>query len=228
MNSYEVTVQTKVLEDTMTYDGADVLTYKIEYPHFGGERYQRQLSFINTEYFRMAERFQREVRRKLYAQAVAWYKEAQENGYPFFPYDAEVVYELTYNKNCTLSLYFDQYTFTGGAHGSTTRVSDTWNIQTARRRSLQSFFPRGIDARQAVLAEVQKQIKQSIDNGEDIYFDDYEKNTEETFKADQFFLKPEGVVVYFQQYDIAPYSTGIPEFTIPFARGMAAAPRCWR
>ena len=54
----------------------------------------------------------------------------------------------------------------------------------------------------------------------------YEKNVEQYFNPEHFYLKPAGLVVYFQQYEIAPYSSGIPEFTIPYLEEYVLRPQC--
>lgn len=46
------------------------------------------------------------------------YLQAVENGYPVMVYEVIAEFTVTYNQNCALSLYTDQYIFTGGAHGS--------------------------------------------------------------------------------------------------------------
>ena len=48
-------------------------------------------------------------------------------------------------------------------------------------------------------------------------FDDYPELLRSTFQAGNFYLTPEGIVIYYQQYDIAPYSSGITEFLLPFS-----------
>jgi hypothetical protein len=48
----------------------------------------------------------------------------------------------------------------------------------------------------------------------------------ENLKVNNFYLTKEGVVIYFQQYDIAPYSSGLPTFVIPYGPGGAVTPRC--
>ncbi|HWQ73960.1 MAG TPA: RsiV family protein, partial [Syntrophomonas sp.] len=46
----------------------------------------------------------------------------------------------------------------------------------------------------------------------------YEELVEQTFDVNNFYCTPQGVVVYFQQYDIAPYASGIREFLLPYNR----------
>lgn len=50
------------------------------------------------------------------------------------------------------------------------------------------------------------------------YYEDYPALLYSAFHADSFFLTQDGVVIYYQQYDIAPYGAGIPEFLIPFSQ----------
>lgn len=49
-----------------------------------------------------------------------------------------------------------------------------------------------------------------------VYFDDYRKLIAQYFNEEQYYLTPQGVAIYYQQYEIAPYSTGIVVFTVPY------------
>ena len=66
-----------------------------------------------------------------------------------------------------------------------------------------------------ILREINQQIRIQIDNGTNQYFDNYCKLVLDNFKFNQFYLTPNDIVIFFQQYDIAPYSSGIPTFFIP-------------
>jgi hypothetical protein len=59
-----------------------------------------------------------------------------------------------------------------------------------------------------------------------MYFDNYEQLVSTNFKANNFYLSREGLVIYYQQYDIAPYAAGIPTFVIPYGPGGAKQPGC--
>ena len=63
-----------------------------------------------------------------------------------------------------------------------------------------------------VLNPTQEQMKTSPS----MYFDDYATLLRGNFNIKGFYLKPEGIVIYYQQYDIAPYVSGLPEFLFPF------------
>jgi Protein of unknown function (DUF3298). len=162
---------------------------------------------------------------KLYQMAVEEYEYSVAQGFPVRVYEAYTDFKVTYNQNCVLSLYFDEYEYTGGAHGNTTRYSDTWDLKREKELRLADFISVPGDYREYIVNEVKEQIKREMDKGNDIYFEDYAKLAEENFNVNNFYLIKEGIVVYFQQYDIAPYSSGIREFLLPFS-SVVKEPEC--
>ena len=64
--------------------------------------------------------------------------------------------------------------------------------------------------RKARLDEVQEVAQVCADA-----FEDYPYLLRNKFNQNHFFLRPGYIVIYYQQYEIAPYATGIPEFSIP-------------
>ncbi len=67
------------------------------------------------------------------------------------------------------------------------------------------------------------QIEAQNAAGTGAYFDNYRELVPQTFNPAQFYLTPEGLTVYFQQYDIAPYASGfhVPS-AVPANRGSPA------
>lgn len=207
-----------VLEDILYYENTPLLNYRINYPHFEPEGIIR----INRYYAAKAQEFMKYSRDVLFKQAAGQYQYAKMNHYPVMAYEAIMVYNVTYNSDRILSVYYEQYTYTGGAHGSTVRFSDTWDVSAGKRMELKDFFPAGTDYRRGILAEINRQIaEQSVEsgrNGGGNYFDTYRQDTADHFKDTDFYVVPEGLMIYFQQYDIAPYSSGIPQFLIAFGQ----------
>ncbi len=217
MRICNVSVENRSFKEELTHKEEVVLRFYGDYPQFAAECFPKPVAFLNTFYQGKARAFEQYCRRRLFPQAADALEAAQENNYPFRMYEAVLAYELTYNQNCAVSLYFDRYEYTGGAHGSTLRTSDSWDLRRARRITLPDLI-RSPDVRAFVVAEVNRQIKEQIAAGNDVYFEDYESLTLEHFNPESFYLTPDGVAVYYQQYDIAPYSTGIPVFVIPYSR----------
>lgn len=217
MNNGSFTVEKVVIEETMDYRDVPVLHYRIEYPRFSHPAYrddEDELDDINEWYRDQAEVLKRKYETELYHDAAATYEASLENDFPFHMYDAATVFEVTYNSNCMLSLYSDDYIYSGGAHGSTQRHSETWNARTGDRIYLYQFAGDPAAFRAEILRNVRDQIAQQMETEEGRYFDDYAQLTLEHFNPENFYLTPQGLVIYYQQYDIAPYASGIPEFTI--------------
>lgn len=207
-----VAVNTVALEENLDYNGEILLHYKIEYPEFKSPHYQMTLAYINRYYAVTAREYQRYIKTELFNMAVEQYKDSIEHGFPVRVFEALQVFEMTYNSACVLSLYVDRYTYTGGAHGNTIRSSQTWNLQKGYMIKLGQLFRCRIVPKAYILARVTEQIQENPE----IYFEDYPKLIDENFNENSFYCTPDGLVVYYQQYDIAPYSTGIPEFLIPY------------
>ncbi|MPN50228.1 hypothetical protein SDC9_197854 [bioreactor metagenome] len=131
---------------------------------------------------------------------------------PVRAYEARQVYQVTDLRACVLSLYFDRYLYTGGAHGSTVRTSQTWNLHGCRLLCL-GRLAEGLPHDPSYLLG---QIEAQIQADPQPYFDNYSELIGKTFHPDSFYSTPEGIVLYYQQYDIAPYASGIREFLIPY------------
>ena len=162
----------------------------------------------------------------LYQMAMVEYEYSIANDYPIRLFEAYVDYVVTLNQNCILSLYFDQYEYAGGAHGLTLRYSDTWDLNKCRRMELGDLFPQRSNYKEYLIQTINKQIADEIAKGNGMFFEDYERLVRENLKTNNFYLSKEGVVIYFQQYDIAPYASGIPTFVIPYGPGGAVLPKC--
>lgn len=114
-------------------------------------------------------------------------------------------FEVTYNEDNQLSLVTQIYQYTGGAHGMTAQISLNRNLATGKKLSLDNQY------HEIILAEINNQIEQESE----FYF-------ESTFPVDHFdpesfYLTNDGIVVYYGLYEIAPYSSGIREFLIPWS-----------
>jgi hypothetical protein len=204
-----------------------IMKYTIKYPQFKSEEYHILTDKLNSLYRTKALMYERSNIMNLYQMAMVEYEYSVANNFPVRQFEDYVDFTATYNENCALSLYFDQYEYTGGAHGLTVRYSDTWNLQKSKRMDLNEIFPHKSDYREYVIDTINQQISEEIATGNNPYFENYSELVNENFKANNFYLTEEGVIIYFQQYDIAPYATGLPEFLIPYATEGAVPPKCY-
>lgn len=227
MHNNQVTVYDKVLQQDMYYKGIVILSYTVRYPYFTSNRYQITLDKLNSYYKTRAYMYVKKDIMKLYQMAMVEYEYAVSNDFPVRPFDVVTVYDVTYNKDCVLSLYFDSYEYTGGAHGMTTRVSDTWNIVGSSPIRIEDLFLNTDDVSTFVTNAIVEQIDQEalLETEFFPYFEDYHDLVKQNYNPKNFYLNDRGVIVYFQLYEIGPYASGIQEFLLPYGLGGAIRPR---
>lgn len=205
-------IKKHVLKNSLTYNGEILMTYTIEYPEFRSLRNRMCLKNVNAFYENKALDYQKYCESELYPMAIQQYKEDQKNNYAIHVFDAVMKYEVTYLRSCILSLYVDRYEYTGGAHGNTLRDSQTWNLNTCEAIKLAQLLPCLLDQKGYLMNELEEQLKKEPE----IYFENAKQLISETFQENSFYCRKDGIVVYYQQYDIAPYSSGIREFLLPY------------
>ena len=129
-----------------------------------------------------------------------------------FPYEANSRYVVTRNDVNIISFYIDYYQFTGGAHGITRRVPYTIDVESGEVLEISSLFNDKFDYKSVIDNEIRRQINEE----EDKYFDKGKmfKGIDDTQK---FYISDSDLIIYFNQYEIAPYSAGIIEFNIPIS-----------
>ena len=203
-----------VFEKELYYKDTVILKYTIKYPRIvnnsiGANRFNR----FNYE---KAIKLKHYSENELFKEAKELYDYNVSNGYPVMMYEVFSDYTSTYNQNSIVSLYSDEYIYSGGAHGNTIRSSQNWNINFAKQFSLESLFDNDCNYILDILKDINNQIEEQIANGSNQYFDNYCSLVLNTINLDNFYLNPGYITIFFQQYDIAPYSSGIPTFNIQY------------
>ncbi len=210
-------IEIKKISHNLIYDNTVILKYTIEYPQIINSQYilgQRNFNIYNLKIVNDLKQY---IFTELYSSAKDVYKYNKENGYPIMVFEVYVSCNITENYNNIVSLYNDKYIFEGGAHGTTMRTSQNWDLAVGMQFNLSRLFPNNQYYIINILKEINKQIKEQIEKeGENIYFKDYCQLVLENFNLKNFYMFPNYFEVFFQQYDIAPYSTGIPTFKIKY------------
>lgn len=210
------------MSEELFYRDTLLLKYDIKYPQFYSDTFP--VGCINQRYAAKATAYAQHCRVTLFNQAKEQYEEGLQIDAPVRVFEAVQVYTITLNQDCTLSLYFDRYEYTGGAHGNTVRSSDTWDVSACTRIRLNALCALPARCRDYIMDEVNRQIEVQIAQG-DYYFDDHRRNVAMYFSPQSFYLVPEGMKVYYQLYELVPYSSGIPEYLIPYS-AMIQKPSC--
>lgn len=207
-------IKINTAEKQLYYQGEVILKYTIEYPEIVNSVYKQGMKIFNHENRKRALELKEFAENELYEQAKETYEYNKKNGYPIMVYELFEQCNITYNYKNVVSLYCDEYTFRGGAHGNTIRRAQNWDLELAREIPLESFSGGNPYFLINILKQINMQIAKQIENGTGAYFPEYCQLVLETFNLENYYITPKGIVIFFQQYDIAPYSSGIPEFLI--------------
>lgn len=130
------------------------------------------------------------------------------------PYVINVNNNVTYNKNNILSITLNLYSYTGGAHGSSVDESFNFDINTGNRGVIEDFLGNNRNYNKIILDNV----KTTINKNPELYFKEAVDKLNVIPYNQKFFLTDKDLVIYFDEYEIAPYVAGIPKFYIPLSK----------
>lgn len=118
-------------------------------------------------------------------------------------------FSTTYNGKELLSIPVSRYYYAGGAHGVTTLKTLNIDKNSGKEIILKDLFKEKFDFK----GVINKEISSQIEKNKNEYFPDEFKGIKDNT---EFFLTNNGLVVYYQLYEIAPYVKGIPKFEIKY------------
>lgn len=200
----------KIQENNITIDTVkessenDTLKITLQYPVIEGMKSQMLQDEINGIFKELAEKAAQEGKNNALSLT-----EAAKEVKDWIPNQCETYfnYQIKFNQKNILSLVFQNYQYAGGAHGSTVQTSYTINLETGQQYALKDLFREDADYVSLISNEVKQQLEER--DLTEALFEPFDQ-----IAADQpYYLSNNGIVVYFQQYEILPYAAGIQEFS---------------
>ena len=149
---------------------------------------------------------------RLQTESEEYLQSAKKEGWEIRKYIAIAYYIAHYQTNDLLSLSVFYYCYTLGAHGCTVQEAYNLNLVNGEKISLQDI----LKEKKNYLEIINREIKRQIKLNPEAYFDDgavFQSISQEQ----PFYIIEDGIVIYFGLYEIAPYSSGIRYFKIPFS-----------
>lgn len=134
------------------------------------------------------------------------YHQLDSRDWPWRPYHISSEYQIHLNNEEHLSITQMNHQYTGGAHGLSYLSGLT--VQLPSGKVIDSIDELEVPSNYQEI--ILKGINHQIANNPEYYFYD----EVDYFPQFSFYLTEDGLVVYYQLYEIAPYATGIPRFLI--------------
>lgn len=125
-------------------------------------------------------------------------------------FDYQLSYSVKYNKNSVVSIFIQDYLYTGGAHGMGWITTYNFNLNTGNEIKLTNILNT-----KSKITKVQKYAHNYIMKRPDIFFEDIVLRDVTIDNNRPFYYTGNGIAIVFQEYEVAPYSSGYPVVSIP-------------
>lgn len=128
-------------------------------------------------------------------------------------YAYDHTFEVTFLSKHFLSILENTYTYTGGAHPNSTTEAHTFSLLTGKELTLENLF---LGTRADIEKKVKQFLYQELEKNPDDYFPDAKKTIADTsLDSFHFYISKDGIVIFFNPYEISPYVRGLVEFRFP-------------
>ena len=190
-------------------DGTELINVNYSYPlieNAGGNAF---IETLNDEYEKNARDYLENIN-NVYAEDA---KEMKDMA--FMPMEFSLTYDVNTDRKDILSITLFDYTYTGGAHPNSVKLSRTFDMKNGKELAL-------TDVLEGTEEEVYKAVTDAFDKYiDDMDFSDDEaerirNEIEQAKKNVDFYLTDDSLVLYFQVYEVAPYVVQYPTAVIPY------------
>ncbi|WP_052447380.1 DUF3298 and DUF4163 domain-containing protein [Clostridium polynesiense] len=196
-----VQISTKTIKETKPY-----LTSELNVPVISLPKNKKAESNINNELMQDALNFKGQVEKS----ALENYENLIKAGVEVRPYEVLTKYK-SYNLKDIISLAVTYYQYSGGAHGIYSITPYNYDAESGERLNLKDIFKGNYNYKEILNDYIQKEISKNPDN----YFKDAFKGIRDN---QEFYITKDGIVIFFQVYEIAPFAAGNPEFVVPYSK----------
>jgi len=196
----------KVFTKAVKYKG-DYTEVNLKIPVIEGMKNAQLMNRLNHEFEKKTLDLKTEVEE--INREVA--EEAIKEGYPLRPGCIYTEFTPRLNDNGTMSISVLYYQYTGGAHGNNCQETVNLDLENEKELTLRDLFDSSKDYLKVLNDQLLKHMQNDLDN----IFEDTLSNFQASDDL-KFYLTDDAIVFYFDPYEIAPYSSGILEYQIPY------------
>lgn len=121
----------------------------------------------------------------------------------------EILQDIPYNSGRFISVVSETYDYEGGAHGQTVRTAKNVDVQSGTVLKLSDLF-----TDDTYVDELNRLIMEAVENHPEEYSDLWEKPVIKESNQTDFYLSEDGLIIFYQPYDLSYYARGFVNFTI--------------
>ena len=219
---YEIKAFNREYGDCQIDTSAYCTRVSFTYPVFGSEKYAGQASAINNTIQRslLKEFYPDTIENKSIEafadQFIDDYKEIKASFGEAFGWYANMNGTVLRNDSSTITVELKSDLYTGGAHGNITVKYLNFNPATGNIITLDSLFKRGYKEELNKIVEDRFRKTHGISPNADLSDEGFQFENELYYNAENFAFLADGIKFYYNNYEIAPYSSGPFEVMVPY------------
>lgn len=199
-----------------TADGQRILGAEIRLPR-PADRSNRAARRIDRFYQLQCRAYLRYCERWLLPLAAEEARRALACGAPPPEAEAALTFCSAYAADGLWSLWTESRERVGG-RTERQRRGDTWDTRTGYPLPLSAFFPAG-GGKAELLRRAEAEIRRQTDCADACFREDWRRQLRRCFSRENFYVTPQGLVLFYPMYALGPAAEGIPCFCLPFGEG---------
>ncbi|MEQ8198303.1 MAG: DUF3298 and DUF4163 domain-containing protein [Clostridiaceae bacterium] len=143
-----------------------------------------------------------------------YYDTIKKAGSSSFRWTVSSTAKFRYYNNDILSITISYDEYTGGAHGNDTVINYNYDLKTGNKIKLEQLFSSDFDYKNVIVGEIFNQIK----SWEDAFFNNAQQKVKNLSGEQDYYIEDGNIVIYYGEYEIAPFASGIVQFKISFTK----------
>lgn len=139
-----------------------------------------------------------------------------ENESYYLPWSYEITIEVIQNSKGILTLQTSEYSFTGGAHPNSIVLYSSYNLKTADKIEHNDIFKKGYEKELKNIGEKYFRENRGLKHEENLEDAGFWFENNEFHLSDNWGIVNDGIIFYYNSYEISSYADGPTEILIPF------------
>ena len=202
-------------------DGADDPCgwFRAEYPEFTEAPSAEVVESLNGAVQGLMTDGRPETLAEMANELIAAYRAARQE----FPgaastqrWEEERVATVLHHDDRLVSLMLEVYSYTGGAHPNARTLYGSWFLEDGRRVALRDLLTPGSEERVAEIAEAVFREQRGLPTEQSLEEQGFDFPDGKFALNENFAVTDQGLVFYFNPYEIAPYALGPTEIELTF------------
>lgn len=210
------TISTKVLSfEGKNDNGAVIYNASVTYPVISSSDNNEVVNSMNEKFKSAAESF---IKDEEIGEDFITAKEdnllTENSSYEFPGYYKAKTYSTQYNKNGIISFLRSIDMYMGGAHPGHNLWGETYDMATGNEMKITDVLKMSQEEVNNIIVEgFRKEAEKDQERYSGTSPEEVAKNVNEA----KWYLTDDGIVFFFNEYEILPYAAGTPEYVFPYA-----------